>query len=133
MTTALPGTDAAGRLGDVQRKRLGRASSPAWGGWKGGVHDHRQRSHRERGHLLPGNGEEASPRPNHRRRKSPAHSSTSSIPAALFLPLQADVFPDRDHFGRIFYNIARMSGQQITQVAAVLSSCTAGGAAIQAV
>ncbi len=49
-----------------------------------------------------------------------------------FLPLQADVFPDRDHFGRIFYNIARMSGQQITQVAAVLGSCTAGGAYIPA-
>jgi acetyl-CoA carboxylase carboxyltransferase component len=49
-----------------------------------------------------------------------------------FLPLQADVFPDRDHFGRIFYNIARMSGQQITQIAAVLGSCTAGGAYIPA-
>ncbi|MFO7683879.1 MAG: carboxyl transferase domain-containing protein, partial [Chloroflexota bacterium] len=49
-----------------------------------------------------------------------------------FLPQQADVFPDRDHFGRIFYNIARLSGQQITQVAAVLGSCTAGGAYIPA-
>ncbi|PID85029.1 MAG: methylcrotonoyl-CoA carboxylase [Chloroflexi bacterium] len=49
-----------------------------------------------------------------------------------FLPLQADVFPDRDHFGRIFYNIARMSGQQITQISAVLGSCTAGGAYIPA-
>ena len=41
-----------------------------------------------------------------------------------FLHLQADVFPDRDHFGRIFYNIARMSAQGITQIAAVLGSCT---------
>lgn len=49
-----------------------------------------------------------------------------------FLPLQADVFPDQDHFGRIFYNIARMSGQQITQISAVLGSCTAGGAYIPA-
>lgn len=49
-----------------------------------------------------------------------------------FLHLQADVFPDRDHFGRIFYNIARMSGQGITQIAAVLGSCTAGGAYIPA-
>ena len=49
-----------------------------------------------------------------------------------FLHLQAGVFPDRDHFGRIFYNIARMSGKQITQVAAVLGSCTAGGAYIPA-
>lgn len=49
-----------------------------------------------------------------------------------FLHLQADVFPDRFHFGRIFYNIARMSGKEITQVAAVLGSCTAGGAYIPA-
>ena len=49
-----------------------------------------------------------------------------------FLHLQADVFPDRDHFGRIFYNIARMSAAGITQIAAVLGSCTAGGAYIPA-
>ncbi|MFL5777816.1 MAG: carboxyl transferase domain-containing protein, partial [Chloroflexota bacterium] len=45
-----------------------------------------------------------------------------------FLPLQADVFPDRDHFGRIFYNQARMSAQGIPQIASVMGSCTAGGA-----
>jgi acetyl-CoA carboxylase carboxyltransferase component len=49
-----------------------------------------------------------------------------------FLHLQANVFPDREHFGRIFYNIARMSGKGITQIAAVLGSCTAGGAYIPA-
>lgn len=49
-----------------------------------------------------------------------------------FLHLQADVFPDREHFGRIFYNIARMSAAGITQIAAVLGSCTAGGAYIPA-
>lgn len=49
-----------------------------------------------------------------------------------FLHLQADVFPDRDHFGRIFYNIARMSALGVTQIAAVLGSCTAGGAYIPA-
>src|SRR5919109_2746468 len=49
-----------------------------------------------------------------------------------FLPLQADVFPDRDHFGRIFYNQARLSAQGIYQVAAVLGSCTAGGAYVPA-
>jgi acetyl-CoA carboxylase carboxyltransferase component len=49
-----------------------------------------------------------------------------------FLHLQADVFPDRHHFGRIFYNIARMSGKGIVQIAAVLGSCTAGGAYIPA-
>ncbi len=49
-----------------------------------------------------------------------------------FLPLQADVFPDRDHFGRIFYNQARMSGKGIAQIAAVMGSCTAGGAYVPA-
>jgi acetyl-CoA carboxylase carboxyltransferase component len=49
-----------------------------------------------------------------------------------FLPLQADVFPDRDHFGRIFYNQARMSAQGIPQIASVMGSCTAGGAYVPA-
>ncbi|MBM4242684.1 MAG: methylcrotonoyl-CoA carboxylase [Deltaproteobacteria bacterium] len=49
-----------------------------------------------------------------------------------FLPLQADVFPDRDHFGRIFYNQARMSAAGIAQVAVVMGSCTAGGAYVPA-
>ncbi|HEX4997055.1 MAG TPA: carboxyl transferase domain-containing protein [Terriglobia bacterium] len=49
-----------------------------------------------------------------------------------FLPLQAEVFPDRDHFGRIFYNQAVMSSRGIYQVAAVLGSCTAGGAYVPA-
>ena len=49
-----------------------------------------------------------------------------------FLPLQADIFPDRSHFGRIFYNQARMSAKGIPQVAAVMGSCTAGGAYVPA-
>ena len=49
-----------------------------------------------------------------------------------FLPLQHDVFPDRTHFGRIFYNQARMSAKGIYQVAAVMGSCTAGGAYVPA-
>jgi len=49
-----------------------------------------------------------------------------------FLPLQAEVFPDRDHFGRIFFNQARMSAERIPQVAVVLGSCTAGGAYVPA-
>jgi acetyl-CoA carboxylase carboxyltransferase component len=49
-----------------------------------------------------------------------------------FLPLQAEVFPDRDHFGRIFYNQARMSAAGIPQVALVMGSCTAGGAYVPA-
>ncbi len=49
-----------------------------------------------------------------------------------FLPLQAEVFPDRDHFGRIFYNQAQMSAEGIAQLAAVMGSCTAGGAYVPA-
>ena len=49
-----------------------------------------------------------------------------------FLPLQAEVFPDRDHFGRIFFNQARMSALGISQIAVVMGSCTAGGAYVPA-
>src|SRR5207248_845690 len=49
-----------------------------------------------------------------------------------FLPLQADVFPDRDHFGRIFFNQAQMSAKGIPQIASVMGSCTAGGAYVPA-
>jgi 3-methylcrotonyl-CoA carboxylase beta subunit/propionyl-CoA carboxylase len=49
-----------------------------------------------------------------------------------FLPLQADVFPDREHFGRIFFNQARLSARGIAQIAAVMGSCTAGGAYVPA-
>ncbi len=49
-----------------------------------------------------------------------------------FLPLQDEVFPDRDHFGRIFYNQARMSAKSIAQIAIVMGSCTAGGAYVPA-
>ncbi len=49
-----------------------------------------------------------------------------------FLPRQDEVFPDRDHFGRIFYNQAHMSARGIPQIAAVLGSCTAGGAYVPA-
>src|SRR5690625_3065376 len=49
-----------------------------------------------------------------------------------FLPLQDEVFPDRDHFGRIFYNQARLSARNIPQIAVVMGSCTAGGAYVPA-
>ena len=49
-----------------------------------------------------------------------------------FLPLQSEVFPDRDHFGRIFYNQARMSARGIAQISVVMGSCTAGGAYVPA-
>jgi 3-methylcrotonyl-CoA carboxylase beta subunit len=49
-----------------------------------------------------------------------------------FLPLQDEVFPDREHFGRIFYNQAQMSARAIPQIACVMGSCTAGGAYVPA-
>jgi acetyl-CoA carboxylase carboxyltransferase component len=49
-----------------------------------------------------------------------------------FLPLQAEVFPDRDHFGRIFFNQARLSAAAVPQIAVVMGSCTAGGAYVPA-
>jgi 3-methylcrotonyl-CoA carboxylase beta subunit len=49
-----------------------------------------------------------------------------------FLPLQAEVFPDREHFGRIFYNQANMSAAGIPQISIVMGSCTAGGAYVPA-
>jgi 3-methylcrotonyl-CoA carboxylase beta subunit len=49
-----------------------------------------------------------------------------------FLPLQDEVFPDRDHFGRIFYNQAQLSARGIAQIAVVMGSCTAGGAYVPA-
>ena len=49
-----------------------------------------------------------------------------------FLPLQDEVFPDKEHFGRIFYNQARMSAKNIPQIAVVMGSCTAGGAYVPA-
>ncbi|MCG8489182.1 MAG: methylcrotonoyl-CoA carboxylase, partial [Chromatiales bacterium] len=49
-----------------------------------------------------------------------------------FLPLQDEIFPDRDHFGRIFYNQSRLSARGIPQLAVVMGSCTAGGAYVPA-
>ena len=49
-----------------------------------------------------------------------------------FLPLQAEIFPDREHFGRIFYNQARLSALRVPQIAVVMGSCTAGGAYVPA-
>lgn len=48
--------------------------------------------------------------------------------AGVFLPLQEEIFPDREHFGRVFYNNARLSAEGIFQMAAVMGSCVAGGA-----
>src|SRR5918994_710290 len=48
-----------------------------------------------------------------------------------FLPMQDDVFPDKEHFGRIFFNQANLSGRGIPQIASVMGSCTAGGAYVR--
>jgi acetyl-CoA carboxylase carboxyltransferase component len=48
--------------------------------------------------------------------------------AGVYLPMQDEIFPDKEHFGRIFYNNARMSAAGITQIAAVMGACVAGGA-----
>lgn len=48
--------------------------------------------------------------------------------AGVYLPMQDEIFPDKEHFGRIFYNNARMSARGITQIAAVMGACVAGGA-----
>lgn len=50
-----------------------------------------------------------------------------------YLPLQDEVFPDHDHFGRVFFNQARLSAQNIPQIAVVMGSCTAGGAYVPAI
>src|SRR5882762_7971082 len=52
--------------------------------------------------------------------------------SGAFLPLQAEVLPDKEHFGRIFFNQARMSAESIAQIAVVMGSCTAGGAYVPA-
>ena len=52
--------------------------------------------------------------------------------AGAYLPEQDNVFPDKEHFGRIFYNQSRMSAQGIPQIAVVMGSCTAGGAYVPA-
>ena len=48
--------------------------------------------------------------------------------AGVFLPLQDEIFPDKEHFGRIFRNNAKMSSMGITQISAIMGSCVAGGA-----
>ena len=98
-------------------------------------HDLRRRRQRRDGqgrHLLPDDGQEAPPRPGDRAREPAAVHLPRRFSGGAFLPLQAEVFPDRDHFGRIFYNQARMSAAGIPQVALVMGSCTAGGAYVPA-
>jgi 3-methylcrotonyl-CoA carboxylase beta subunit len=90
-----------------------------------------QRRHREGRHLFPDDGEKAPARAGNRRRK-PLPCVYLVDRAAANLPNQDEVFPDRDHFGRIFFNQANMSRRGIAQIAVVMGSCTAGGAYVPA-
>ena len=90
-----------------------------------------QRRHRQGRHLLSADGEEASARA--------GRGADNRLPCIYLvdsgganLPNQDEVFPDRDDFGRIFYNQATMSAEGIPQIAVVMGSCTAGGAYVPA-
>ena len=73
------------------------------------VRDRRQRRDRQGRHLLPADGQEAPARAGDRASRTGCPCIYLVDSGGAFLPLQAEVFPDRDHFGRIFYNQARMS------------------------
>jgi acetyl-CoA carboxylase carboxyltransferase component len=64
--------------------------------------------------------------------KTDCPASISSTPEGIFLPHQSGTFPDKEHFGRIFYNQARLSALGIPQISIVMGSCTAGGAYVPA-
>jgi 3-methylcrotonyl-CoA carboxylase beta subunit len=70
------------------------------------------------------------------RRRSPRRTGLPCVylvdSGGAFLPEQDSVFPDREHFGRIFYNIANMTAAGIPQISCVMGSCTAGGAYVPA-
>jgi 3-methylcrotonyl-CoA carboxylase beta subunit len=96
------------------------------------VHDRRQRRDGEGRQLLSADGQEAPLR-------AQEIAAACRLPCIYLvdsgganLPTQDEVFPDRDHFGRIFYNQANMSAAGIPQVAVVMGSCTAGGAYVPA-
>ena len=91
------------------------------------VRDRRQRRDGQGRHVLPADGQEAPARAGDRaQNRLPCVYLVDS--GGAFLPLQDEVFPDRDHFGRIFFNQARCPRRGIAQLAAVMGSCTAGGA-----
>ena len=94
------------------------------------MRDRVQRRHGQRRHLLPDDGQK------HLRAQEIA--AQNRLPCVYLvdsgganLPRQDEVFPDRDHFGRIFYNQATLSAQGIAQIAVVMGSCTAGGAYVR--
>ena len=84
------------------------------------------------GTYYPDDREEAPARAGDRAARTACPASTWSIPAAPSCRSQDEVFPDREHFGRIFFNQANMSAAGIPQIAVVMGSCTAGGAYVPA-
>ncbi len=114
---AAPGAGMIAGIGRVSRR---------------GMHDRVQRCHRQGRHLLPGDGEEAPARTGDRPAEPLCPASTWWTRGGANLPRRTSVFPDRDHFGRIFYNQANLCAQGIPQIAVVMGSCTAGGAYVPA-
>jgi 3-methylcrotonyl-CoA carboxylase beta subunit len=113
---AAPGAGIITGIGRVCRRRM---------------RDRLQRRHRQGRHLLPADRQEAPARAGGRpQNRLPCIYLVDSGGANL--PNQDEVFPDRDHFGRIFYNQANLSAQGIPQIAVVMGSCTAGGAYVPA-
>ncbi len=109
-------------------RRADRGRRPGFGA---GVHDRLQRRDREGRHLFPITVKK------HLRAQEIA--AQNHLPCVYLvdsgganLPNQNEVFPDRDHFGRIFFNQTRMSAAGIPQIAVVMGSCTAGGAYVPA-
>lgn len=123
---------AAGRRRHVRRRIPGsRNHHRDRPGVRARVRDRRQRRDGQGRHLLPDDGQK------HLRAQEVALQNRLPCiylvdSGGAFLPRQDEVFPDREHFGRIFYNQATMSAKGIPQVAAVLGSCTAGGAYVPA-
>ena len=91
-----------------------------------------QRRHGQGRHLLPDDGEEASAGAGGGAAEPAALHLPGRFSGGANLPNQDEVFPDKDDFGRIFYNQATMSAEGIPQIAVVMGSCTAGGAYVPA-
>src|SRR5438105_2533087 len=104
----------------------GHRHGPRHGLWTQ-VHGHRQRRDGESRSILSDDGEESHSRAKYRHRKPYPGHLPRGLPG-IFLPLQEDVFPDTDDFGRVFRNNAVMSAMGIPQITAIMGMCVAGGA-----
>ena len=128
----LPRAERARRVGRLRRAgAVGRDRHRDRARRGSRVRRRRERRHGQGRLLLPAHGEEAPARAGGRAAEPPAVPLPRRLGRRL-PPLQAEVFPDREHFGRIFFNQARMSALGIPQIAAVMGSCTAGGAYVPA-